>query len=62
VTPEVKSIAIRQYDSARFDEMPELAEALKVAGCSDEAVLCHSHQAGSHVRGCWVVDGILGKE
>ena len=39
-----------------------LADALEEAGCSDEAILSHLRSAGPHVRGCWAVDLILGKE
>ena len=38
------------------------ADALEEAGCSDEAILGHLRSAGSHVRGCWAVDLVLGKE
>lgn len=39
-----------------------LADALEEAGCTDEAILSHCRGPGPHVRGCWVVDLILGKE
>src|SRR5262249_49649846 len=39
-----------------------LADALEDAGCSDEAILEHLRDPGPHVRGCWVVDLILGKD
>ena len=38
-----------------------LADALEEAGC-DEAVFGHLREKGPHVRGCWVIDLILGKE
>jgi hypothetical protein len=39
-----------------------LADALEEAGCADEDVLLHLRQQGAvHVRGCWVVDLVLGK-
>jgi hypothetical protein len=39
-----------------------LADALEEAGCDDEEVLRHlRRQGGVHVRGCWVVDLLLGK-
>jgi hypothetical protein len=34
---------------------------LQDAGCEDEAVLSHCRSDGPHVRGCWVVDLVLGK-
>jgi hypothetical protein len=42
--------------------MPILADALQDAGCDNEAVLDHCRSVGTHVRGCWVVDLVLGKE
>jgi hypothetical protein len=42
--------------------MPILADALQDAGCDREEVLNHCRSAGPHVRGCWVVDLVLGKE
>jgi hypothetical protein len=42
--------------------MPILADALRVAGCDNADILDHCRNEGSHVRGCWVVDLVLGKE
>lgn len=39
-----------------------LADALEEAGCTDADILGHLRGPGPHVRGCWVVDLILGKE
>jgi hypothetical protein len=39
-----------------------LADALEEAGCADEQILGHLRGPGPHVRGCWVVDLLLGKE
>ncbi len=39
-----------------------LADALLDAGCTDEALMAHCRSEGPHVRGCWAVDLILGKE
>jgi hypothetical protein len=39
-----------------------LADALLDAGCDDEELLSHLRSSGPHVRGCWAVDLILGKE
>jgi hypothetical protein len=46
------------FDTAR---MAILANALLDAGCEDEGLLAHLRSEGPHVRGCWVVDSILGK-
>jgi hypothetical protein len=42
--------------------MPVLADALVDAGCRDEAILTHLRSPGPHVRGCWALDLILGKQ
>jgi hypothetical protein len=39
-----------------------LADALEDAGCADADVLEHLRDPGPHVRGCWVIDLLLGKE
>ena len=39
-----------------------LADALEEAGCDNADILNHLRQPGEHVRGCWVVDLVLGKE
>ena len=39
-----------------------LADALEDASCTDPAVLGHLRGPGPHVRGCHVLDAILGKE
>jgi hypothetical protein len=45
-----------------FHRMCILADALEEAGCINQEVLSHLRQQGSvHVKGCWVVDLLLGK-
>lgn len=61
-TSTVVSIARIMYDSRDFATMPVLADALQDAGCENEDILNHCRSGGPHVRGCWVVDLILGKE
>jgi hypothetical protein len=39
-----------------------LADALEDAGCSDAGLLGHLRSPGPHVRGCWALDLVLGKE
>jgi hypothetical protein len=39
-----------------------LADALEDAGCTDANLLGHLRSPGPHVRGCWAVDLVLGKE
>ena len=61
-TSDVLGLARAIYDDRAFDRMPILADALMDAGCADEQVLGHCRGDGPHVRGCWVVDLVLGKE
>jgi uncharacterized protein (TIGR03066 family) len=54
-------IAKQMYDSREFSAMPILADALQDAGCDNDEVLNHCRDANQvHVRGCWVVDLVLG--
>jgi hypothetical protein len=55
------SMAQRMYDSRDFTDMPVLADALEEAGCSNVDILRHCREPVDHVRGCWVVDLLLGK-
>jgi hypothetical protein len=50
------------YEERAFDRLPILHDALLDAGCDDEDILAHCRSNGPHVRGCWVIDLILGKE
>ena len=55
-------IAQAIYDERAFERLPVLADALAEAGCDDADILAHCRGPGPHVRGCWVVDLLLGKE
>jgi hypothetical protein len=57
----VRKIAQGVYDEGAFDNLPILADALEEAGCQDADLLTHCRQPRLHVRGCWVVDLLLGK-
>ena len=61
-TETVVSLAGGIYADRAFDRMPILADALEDAGCDNADVLTHCRGSGPHVRGCWVVDLVLGKE
>jgi hypothetical protein len=62
LTETVHSLATGIYAERAFDRMPILADALEEAGCDNADVLNHCRGDGPHVRGCWVVDLLLGKE
>jgi hypothetical protein len=61
-TDSAVALARQMYDSRDFCAMPILADALQEAGCDSEDILAHCRGDGPHVRGCWVVDLVLGKE
>ena len=61
-TTSVCDLAKSQYITRTFNAMPILADALEEAGCDHAEVLAHCRDpALTHVRGCWVVDLVLGK-
>jgi hypothetical protein len=62
LTSDVVALARGIYDERAFDRMPILADALQDAGCDNDDILTHCRGSGPHVRGCWVVDLLLGKE
>jgi hypothetical protein len=62
LTPKVVNLAQAIYDEKAFDRMALLGDALEQAGCKNAELLAHCRGPGPHVRGCWVVDLILGKE
>jgi hypothetical protein len=62
LTSEVVEVAHTMYDARAFDRMPILGDALEDAGCADAAILAHCRDRVEHVRGCWVVDALLGKQ
>jgi hypothetical protein len=65
--------AVRKLAQVIYDEriLPEglldqsrlaiLADALEEAGCDNEEILAHCRSRSDHVRGCWLIDLILGK-
>ena len=61
LTSTVVALAQGIYEDRAFDRMPILADALQDAGCDNDDILNHCRQSGEHVRGCWVVDLLLGK-
>jgi hypothetical protein len=62
LTSTTVSLARSIYKDCAFDRLPILADALEEAGCDDADVLNHLRGDGLHVRGCWAVDLVLGRE
>ena len=61
-TDTAVSLARTMYESREFGAMPILADAIQDAGCDNDDLLNHCRDANQvHVRGCWVVDLVLGK-
>jgi hypothetical protein len=58
----VVTLARQMYEGRDFSLIPILADALQDAGCDSGDVLEHCRGDGTHVRGCWVVDLLLGEE
>lgn len=61
LTSDVVALAQGIYNEKAFDRMPILADALQDAGCDNAEVLDHCRGPGPHVRGCHVLDMLLGK-
>lgn len=57
----VPKLAKGIYEDRAFDRMRILGDALEEAGCAIRVILDHCRTVRRHVRGCWVLDGILGK-
>jgi hypothetical protein len=56
----IAGLAQTIYTERAFDRLPILADALEDADCADRRILGHC-RTGHHVRGCWVIDLLLGK-
>jgi len=61
-TDTAVALAKQMYDSRDFSAMPILADALQDAGCDNDDILNHCRDPKQvHVRGCWVVDLVMGR-
>jgi hypothetical protein len=62
-TTDVLLLARGIYEEKAFDRMSILADALQDAGCTSADILNHLRDSqATHVRGCWALDLVLGKE
>jgi len=69
LTPTVVSLATAAYTERALpsghlerDRLAVLSDALEEAGCTDPAIMSHLGGPGPHVRGCHILDLLLGKE
>jgi hypothetical protein len=67
-TPTVEALARAAYEDRQLPcgllvdvRLAVLADALEEAGCSESSVLSHCRMPGKHVRGCFILDALLGK-
>jgi hypothetical protein len=58
---DVVAFAQSIYETQDYSRMGDLQIALENAGCRDREILGHCDPDMPHVRGCWVVDCILGR-
>jgi hypothetical protein len=68
-TPQVVALAQAAYEQRELPagtldlaRLAVLADALEEAGCDQADLLGHLRGPGPHVRGCWAVDLLLGKQ
>ena len=68
LTPTVTSLATAAYEERALPagelesaRLAVLADALEDAGCDNGDILNHLRRQGPHVRGCQVIDSILGR-
>jgi hypothetical protein len=61
-TADTVGLARAIYEDRAFERVPLLTDALMDAGCGDNQLLAHCRSDGPHVRGCFAVDLVLGKE
>jgi hypothetical protein len=69
LNPTVSSLAQAAYDERimpsgelELARLAVLSDALEEAGCDNDDIMNHLRGPGPHVRGCWAVDLLLGKE
>lgn len=50
------------YRKRSVGDLVQLGDLLVESGCDDSEMIDHCYAPFRHVRGCWVIDAILGKE
>lgn len=63
LTPDIMALAQGIDKELAFERLPILADALQEAGCDCDDILNHFRDVtATHVRGCWALDVVLGRE
>jgi hypothetical protein len=69
LTPTVTALAQAAYEERSLptgtldtQRLAVLSDALEESGCADAAILGHLRGPGPHVRGCFALDAILGRD
>ena len=59
---QLLSARISFWNAPIAERGPNLADALEQTGCISEDVLLHCRTSETHVRGCWVIDLLIGDQ
>src|SRR5262249_5305532 len=69
LTPAATALAAAAYEERDLPSgelhtrrLSAVADALEDAGCPDADLLGHLRSPGPHIRGCWALDLVLGKQ
>lgn len=61
VTNDIDELAREIHANSDYERLPALGNAMRAAGCTNAEMLNHCSSEETHVRGCWVIDLLLGK-
>lgn len=59
VDDPVRELARTINDQQNWTSLPQLADALEQAGCTDTEIISHCRQPGTHFSQCWVIELLL---
>lgn len=62
LTSEISALSQQVYDDQAFDHFPRLLTMLTNANCDNHDLLDHIRSDDHHVRGCWAIDLLIGKD
>jgi hypothetical protein len=58
----IPKLAREIYAEEGFDRLHLLVDALETAGCNEPTILSHLRGNRRHLRGCWILDLLMGRE